>query len=368
MTWKSRSNQILRLISTSLPQMYRRFRVNGSPAPSQLPMDFTVLTQSNNPWGEPVMVLDGEVWPMDEAGFGQGYVYDSILSTIVAGVRSHFLIHAGVVAWHGQGVILAADSCHGKTTLGLELVRRGFKFLSDEMAALGRADRRVHPFPRSLRLRPNSLKLAGFPGPAEGAAEWMGKLLLDIDQVQSGSMGQVAAIEQVIILQDPAAPQEQISDGSGRELSVLVNRLDERLLAAVRQLEGVSQVRPDVERGYPTIRCRAVQRMAALSRIEALCQEQRVLIVDISKRAETRPTFDSPARLEAIPRSQAVVELLRRFQGGHKSALLQAEFGGSSTLLFVELMSLISQARCHQLFVGPLHESADLVCGLVGKA
>ena len=51
-------------------------------------------------------------------------------------VRSHLLIHAGVVSRDGQGIILVADARHGKTTLVLELVRRGFQFLSDEMADL----------------------------------------------------------------------------------------------------------------------------------------------------------------------------------------------------------------------------------------
>jgi hypothetical protein len=344
--------------------MYSRFLTDGNPALIERSVEFAVLTNFDNIWGRPVMILDEEIWPLPASDLRQGYVYDSILSRIVAGVRSHFLIHAGVVAAGDKGIILAADSGHGKTTLVLELVRRGFKFLSDEMAALGRTDRRVHPFPRSLRIRPATLNLAGFPEAAIGALEWLGKLLLDIDQIQPGSMGEAAAISHIIILKDPAAPPEQTAVDPDRELGVLVNRLDDALLAAVDQIEGTTEVHRDVERGYPTIRLRAVRRMAVLSRIEALCREQRVLIIDISKRAETQPVFDSPARLEAIPKSQAVLELLRRFQGGHQSALLQDEFGGSSARLFMELATVIGQAKCYQLFVGPLREMADLVGSL----
>jgi hypothetical protein len=105
--------------------------------------------------------------------------------------------------------------------------------------------------------------------------------------------------------------------------------------------------------------------MVVLSQIEALCREQRILILDVIKRAEGHPSFTVPARVEAIPASQAVTELLRRFQGGHQSALLQAEFGGSATRLFMEVTALVGQASCHQLLVGPLHEMADLVYGLV---
>ena len=353
-------------------RMYRRFRADGNPAPAGPAAEYVVLTGSDNAWGQPVMVLDGEVRRLNDLRLLEAYTYDGVLNAIVAGVRSHFLIHAGAVSTGGQGVILAADSGHGKTTLVLELVRRGFKFLSDEMAALGRADGQVHPFPRTLRVRPGTLKLAGFPEAGAGAPEWLGKLLLDIEEIQPGSVGQAASISHVVILRDPAevaraGPQEeQTPDGPEREMGVLVDRLDESLLAAVRQIEGVSEVHPDVERGYPTLRFRAAHRMRMLSQVEALCQEQGILVLDISKRVETQPTFEAPARLEAIPRSQAVMELLRRFQGGHKSALLQEEFGGSSTRLFLELAALVGQAGCHQLFVGPLDEMAELVGGLVG--
>ena len=349
-------------------QMYGRFQANGTLAPIRPPAEFVVLTQSDNAWGQPVMILDEEVRLLSNIKFLEGYTYDGVLNAIVARVQSHFLIHAGVVSGDGRGIILAADSSHGKTTLVLELVRRGFKFLSDEMAALGRADRRVHPFPRSLRIRPGTLELAGFPLAAAGAPTWLGKLLLDIEEIQPGSIGEPAPISHIVILRDPAEAEAEQPDGPERELGVLVDRLDESLLAAVRQIEGVTEVRPDIERGYPTLRFRAVHRMSVLSQIEDLCQEQQILVLDISKRTERQPTFEVPARLEAIPRSQAVIELLRRFQGGHKSALLQDEFGGSSARLFMELAALVGQANCHQLFVGPLHEMADLLCGLVGAS
>lgn len=346
-------------------QMYRRFRANGTTTPNRPPAEFVVLTGSDNAWGQPIMILDGEVRPLRDPRLLKGYTYDGVLNAIVAGVRSHFLIHAGVVSSSRAGIVLAADAGHGKTTLVLELIRRGCKFLSDEMAALGRTDGKVHPFPRSLRVRPGTLELTGFPKAAAGAPEWLGKLLLDIEEIQPGSLGEATAISHIVILQDPDAPTKQNSEGPEREMGVLVDHIDEALLAAVHRIEGVTEVHPDVERGYPTLRVRAAHRMSVLAQIETICQEQQVLVLDVSKRPETQPAFDHPARLEAIPKSRAVMELLRRFQGGHKSALLQEEFGGSSAHLFLELATLVRQAKCYQLFVGPLSEMADLVCGLV---
>jgi hypothetical protein len=347
-------------------RMYRRFRAPASRPPGQRQIEFTVLTGPDNRWGHPMMILDGEPWPIRDTAILEGYTYDVVLNAILASVRSHFLIHAGVVARDDRGIVLAADSAHGKTTLVLELVRRGWKFLSDEMAALGRADGRVHPFPRSLRIRPGTLELAGFAGAADGAPQWLDKLLLDIEEIQPGSMGRTAAISHVVVLHDPAETQGVNTDSPERELTVCVDRLDDGLLMAVRRIEGVAEVLPGVDRGYPAIRLRTAgqSRMPILSQIEALCQARRTLVLDVVKRTESCPTFATHARLQPIARSKAVLELLRRFQGGHKSTLLQEEFDGSSTRMFMELAGILDQANCYQLFVGPLGEMADLICDL----
>ena len=70
----------------------------------------------------------------------QAILAEHTLYTLIGRVRSHLLVHAGGVARRGQGFILAADAANGKTTLVLELLRRGFSFLSDEMAALSRGE------------------------------------------------------------------------------------------------------------------------------------------------------------------------------------------------------------------------------------
>lgn len=91
-------------------QLYQRFRTNLVPQPTQQQLDFTILTQPDNPWGEPLMNLDGDLWPVNDARLLTGYTYEAVLKTILARIQSHLLIHAGVVAWDGQGIIVDAGS------------------------------------------------------------------------------------------------------------------------------------------------------------------------------------------------------------------------------------------------------------------
>jgi hypothetical protein len=50
-------------------------------------------------------------------------------------------------------VILAGPSGAGKTTIALECVRRGFRYLGDEFVTLGATGAALHPFPRAANLK-----------------------------------------------------------------------------------------------------------------------------------------------------------------------------------------------------------------------
>ena len=66
--------------------------------------------------------------------------------------QGKIFVHAGVVGWQDQAIILPGSSLSGKTTLVAELVRAGATYYSDEYAVLDKQGR-VHPFARPLSIR-----------------------------------------------------------------------------------------------------------------------------------------------------------------------------------------------------------------------
>jgi hypothetical protein len=66
--------------------------------------------------------------------------------------RSRLFVHAGVVGWRGQAIVLPGRSFSGKTTLVAALVRAGATYYSDEYAVFDRHGR-VHPYARPLSIR-----------------------------------------------------------------------------------------------------------------------------------------------------------------------------------------------------------------------
>jgi hypothetical protein len=61
-------------------------------------------------------------------------------------------VHAGVVGWKGQAILIPGRSFSGKTTLVAALVKAGAMYYSDEYAVLDK-DGFVHPYTRKLGIR-----------------------------------------------------------------------------------------------------------------------------------------------------------------------------------------------------------------------
>lgn len=68
----------------------------------------------------------------------------------------YLLVHGGVVAIDGAGLLLPAAPGSGKTTLVAGLIAAGWRYLSDEVAVLDPDEGILLPFPRSLCVKPGS--------------------------------------------------------------------------------------------------------------------------------------------------------------------------------------------------------------------
>lgn len=66
--------------------------------------------------------------------------------------RGRVFVHAGVVGWQGEAILLPGATHAGKTTLVVELVKAGATYYSDEYAVLSAAGR-VYPYARRPHVR-----------------------------------------------------------------------------------------------------------------------------------------------------------------------------------------------------------------------
>ena len=84
------------------------------------------------------------------------HVLDLLDATLRVGVAdlspSRLFIHAGVVAYEGEAILVAGGSLAGKTTLVQALLARGATYYSDDAAVVD-DEGRVHPFAKPLAVR-----------------------------------------------------------------------------------------------------------------------------------------------------------------------------------------------------------------------
>lgn len=76
---------------------------------------------------------------------------------VAFGCKTHVLFHAGVVERDGVGVIIPAISGSGKSTLSAGLAYDGWRFLSDEFGMLDVDTGLLHPYPRPVSLKNESI-------------------------------------------------------------------------------------------------------------------------------------------------------------------------------------------------------------------
>jgi hypothetical protein len=90
--------------------------------------------------------------------------------------KSRVFIHAGVVAWRGQGILIPGQTCFGKTTLVMRFLEAGATYYSDDLALLD-GEGLVHPYARALQVRRQSGSLLQTRVPVEeiGGAPKVGR-------------------------------------------------------------------------------------------------------------------------------------------------------------------------------------------------
>lgn len=86
------------------------------------------------------------------------HVHGQIEVLMLINSSGYAFIHGAAVEKDGVGYMMPADSRSGKTTLTMAFLSAGYRFLSDEFAVLD-SDGMIAPFPRSMSVRPDTLRL-----------------------------------------------------------------------------------------------------------------------------------------------------------------------------------------------------------------
>jgi hypothetical protein len=108
--------------------------------------------------GEVVVYLDGRAvdTSVTQAGAVDQVLYE-VNQEAIRRTSEYLVVHAAAASWRGRGLLFPAPMDSGKTTLVAGLIRTGLRYLTDE-AALIDQNGWLHPYPKTLSLRPPSVE------------------------------------------------------------------------------------------------------------------------------------------------------------------------------------------------------------------
>lgn len=149
-------------VAKGLTDLYGQFEVRD---PHNIFADFHVSVNAPNPlrrWIRPQVdfSFDGQL-PFKPLPYDQAYpMLEWGLNWCVSmHAHQYLIIHAAVVEKNGRAVILPAPPGSGKSTLTAGLVLSGWRLLSDELTLIDRKTGLIHPLPRPVSLKNQSIPL-----------------------------------------------------------------------------------------------------------------------------------------------------------------------------------------------------------------
>lgn len=152
----------VRSVAEGLAELYGQFEVRH---PRETFADFHVSVDAPNPlrrWlrAQVDFSFDGQR-PFKPLPYGQAYpMLEWGLNWCVSmHAHQYLIIHAAVVEKNGGAAILPAPPGAGKSTLTAALMLSGWRLLSDELALVDRQSGLIHPLPRPVSLKNQSIPL-----------------------------------------------------------------------------------------------------------------------------------------------------------------------------------------------------------------
>jgi hypothetical protein len=295
-------------------------------------------------------------------------IYQLFLNCVMDRIDSHAVLHGAALRdGRGGGLVLAAPSGHGKSSLTLELAYRGLGFLGDDYAPLNLANRLVAPYPRAVGVASDSEAPMpeAFRRPAAdpSAPQLLGKSLLDVGDVlgEDRLAAEPVPLQHVLLL---TADRQGSGPWPATWVQLASRTADaEELEAFFAATEGV-EIIERLDRPHVRLwRLRLEHERRPTEALSRVLDSDRVLFAE--KYWDKRPDFSGTPEAVPIRRREAAEflgrELLNRRLGGR----LLASYGGKLTPLFVDLAAALREAACWRIRVGGCRETADLIQRLV---
>ena len=356
-------NQPIELLTDSetvfreFDHIYRRFRPIETPAAGMDPRPLFLLR--NHPEKGFFLYLSGRSFQIPDRP-DRMELYLFLFNYLLDQARDIFVIHGAALADRQQGLILAAASGLGKSTLTLELLRRGKKFLSDELACLDREGGELRAFPRALSIQRSVL--AGFlaaekmpPLDPKRVVEDQTKIMIDVEELFPKAHLSRSRLQTIVFIEPPALTPR---GDQTQTMELRFFALPADFLEALKQAPGLVELTADQSSLSPMVRLAYQAKAPLVPIIQALADKHGVAIRSYYPEGKAEIDYRRPPQLFPLKPSSGILTLCRYVL----NAPVNPEDPGSGRQrLLASLARATRGVRFYRMTPGPLSEMADRI-------
>ena len=271
----------------------------------------------------------------------------------------YIILHAGVVTRQGRAIVVYGQSGFGKTTLTLELLRRGYGFMSDEFCPIRLSDFLIEPFERLVGLKRSSPFYSLTDPQRRVFLASEGKDFIDCADIfpyRPAEPCQACAFIEISGINDL-----NICPPGGVALDINMCSDSSSVPDALRRLPGVTISGPIMNGRYSAYRVTALERTSFVSSFNRIWKENTNDIFSVFPYKGEIDTYDRIPELRSVPTFEALTSLLANIVNRSPTGRLLASHGGKTSSLVMLLGTLLKDAACYSLQPGQLAKMADLI-------
>jgi len=355
-------------IGTNDPEAFAGFRarygaLESSPDPGSTVAVEIFCALEHHPVARLSLLANGKLYRFLGAEAVEN-VAATIFHLMAIAVRTHYLLHAGCVAVGGRGIVIAASTGAGKSTLCAHLAVRGAELLSDEIAPLDRTLGLVAPAPIAVGIRPGAgERLATGRESSESAFRGDRKKLVSVGSL-SGREPAGPVRPAVVVFVTPRASVSVVTLAKHRgPVRITLTAWDEGFGAEIAQTAGLRVLMRGIAAGLPFIDCESLSPLP-LTTLARLAAVRGIGIVGVRLDGYAAPDFAAEPLLQRLPTAAGVLEVVKRIYPPQLCELLCNEFGGRMVPLVHEIAVLLGDASFYKLTPGHLESMLALLEGL----
>jgi len=326
-------------------------------------LTFYIMANSRFCDGPCLIHNSGFVAFLPEDGRVSGLAEQIIFTRLIAMIDNYILIHAAVVSKEGAGYIIIAPSGFGKTTLVLELLSRGYKFLSDEFCLIRSSDFYIDAFPRRIGVKANSPFHNLINKEKAIYLEFERKYFIECTDIVSEGYCSKCKPKNLILLvgsiQDWAA-----KTSSGYYFDLMLLNQNQNLLDLLSQYPDVEMAYETLTQGYITYRFRSRDIKLLMTFYHDIWRRYENDILGVAAIEDNKPDFTKPPEIKKMVKSEAMFEMLTHVINRAPDTKYFKKNDGKVSALLSTVANFIKDINCYVMQPGRLSGMADMIDSL----